>query len=113
MFRNSLVPSMQSPFTLETVPMADESHVCTWCSTPIPKGATGVRVVNYPTALPENLREHYFHTMEHLRSWAQQASLNAMRLIATNDPTYLAHPTEITARRDAYSALAQMTYPNR
>jgi hypothetical protein len=113
MFWKSLEGLMEAPFTLETVPMADESHVCTWCSTPLLKGTTGVRVVNYPAILPENLREHYFHTMEHLRSWAQQAALNAMRLIATNDPTYLAHPSEITARRDAYSALAQMTYPNR
>jgi len=113
MSRKPLDGSMQSPFTLENVPMTDDSHVCTWCSSPIQKGTAAVRVVNYPTSLPENLGEHYFHTMEHLRSWAQQAALNAMRLIATNDPTYLAHPAEITARRDAYSELAQMTYTTR
>jgi len=70
-------------------------------------------VVDYPAALPENLRGFYFDSMEHLRSWAQQAALNAMRLIATNDPTYHAHPAEIEARRDAYSALTQMTFPRR
>jgi hypothetical protein len=104
---------MESPFTLETVPMADENQLCPWCSHPIPKGSAAVRVANYPAILPENLRGFHFHSMEHLRNWAQQAALNAMRLIATNDPTYHAHPAEIEARRDAYSALAQMTFPRR
>ncbi|MGD0718754.1 MAG: hypothetical protein ABSA15_04155 [Thermoplasmata archaeon] len=104
---------MGSPFTLETIPVTDEIHTCTWCSHPIQKGGTAVRVVDYPAALPENLRGYYFHSMEHLRNWAQQAALNAMRLIATNDPAYLAHPAETDARRDAYSALAQMTFPHR
>jgi len=104
---------MASPFTLETVMMADEGLLCPWCSHPIPKGGAAVRVVDYPADLPENLRGFYFHTMEHLRNWAQQAALNAMRLIATNDPTYHAHPAEIEARRDAYTALAQMTFSRR
>jgi hypothetical protein len=104
---------MMSPFTLETVTATDESRLCPWCSAPIQKGSPAVRVVDYPATLPENLRGFYFHSMEHLRNWAQQAALNAMRLIATNDPTYHAHPAEIVARRDAYSALAQMTFPRR
>ena len=104
---------MTSPFTLETVTPAGETLLCTWCSSPIRKGDTAVRVAVYPATLPENLREHYFHNMEHLRNWAQQAALNAMRLIATNDPTYIVHPDEIVARRDAYSALAQMTFPQK
>ena len=104
---------MEPPFALETVPIVDEDHVCTWCSTPLHKGTTGVRVVRHPATLPENLGEHYFHDMEHLKRWAQQAELNAMRLISTNDPTYLAHPAEISARRDAYAALAQDAYAHR
>jgi len=104
---------MEAPFTLETLPMADGSHLCPWCSSPILKGTPAVRVATYPANLPENLRGFYFHSMEHLRNWAQQAALNAMRLIATNDPTYHAHPAEIDARRDAYSALAQMTFSQR
>jgi hypothetical protein len=106
---NLLIEQMQSPFTLETLPMTEEGQLCPWCSAPIQKGSTAVRVANYPAILPENLRGLYFHSMEHLRNWAQQAALNAMRLIATNDPTYHAHPEEIKARRDAYSALTQMT----
>jgi hypothetical protein len=101
---------MKSPFTLETFTVADESLLCAWCSSPIRKGGPAVRVLDYPTTLPENLRGLCFHTMEHLRNWAQQAALNAMRLIATNDPTFHAHPAEIEARRDAYSALAEMTF---
>ncbi len=104
---------MGSPFTLETVTMTDEHGVCSWCNVPIKRGDTAVRVAKYPADLPENLRGLYFHDMQHLRQWAQQAALNAMRLIATNDPTYLVHPAEIAARRDAYSALAQMTFPQR
>lgn len=104
---------MKPAFTLEAIKMPDEGRLCTWCGAPIKKGDNAVRVADYPTSLPENLREQYFHDMIHLRSWAQQAALNAMRLIATNDPTYLAHPVEIDARRDAYSALAQMTFPQR
>jgi hypothetical protein len=113
MVRGRLDGAMASPFTLETVTVADESSPCPWCNGPFKKGDRAIRVVNYPATLPENLRGFYFHTMEHLRSWAQQAALNAMRLIATNDPTYLAHPGEIDARRDAYSALAQMTFAKR
>jgi len=113
MVLESLNRSMESPFKLETITAVDESRLCTWCSSPIEKGALAVRVKDYPANLPENLRGFYFHSMEHLRNWAQQAALNAMRLIATNDPTYHAHPAEIVARRDAYSALAQMTYPQR
>ena len=101
---------MTSPFTLETVTVTEDGLVCPWCSGPIEKGGRAVRVVDYPAALPENLRGFYFHSMEHLRNWAQQAALNAMRLIATNDPTYHTHPEEITARRDAYSALTQVTF---
>jgi len=104
---------MKSPFTLETFTVADETSRCTWCSVPIAKGSTAVRVVEYPTSLPENLRGFCFHSMEHLRDWSQQAALNARRLIATNDPTYHAHPAEIVSRRDAYDALAQMTFPPR
>ncbi len=104
---------MKPPFTLETFTVADENPLCSWCSSPIAKGGTAVRVVDYPTALPENLRGFYFHSMEHLRDWAQQAALNARRLIATNDPTYQVHSAEIEARRDAYDALAQMTFPPR
>jgi len=111
MVRRRLTGLMEPPFTLETVTMPDESHICPWCTTPIQKGSSAVRVATYPTNLPENLRGFYFHSMEHIRYWAQQASLNAMRLIATNDPTYHAHPAEIDARRDAYSVLAQLTYP--
>jgi hypothetical protein len=101
---------MEPPFKLETLPISEEGRLCTWCTTPIQKGKLAVRVAVYPKTLPENLLGFYFHSMEHLRNWAQQAALNAMRLIATNDPTYLAHPAEIDARRDAYSALAQMTF---
>ena len=101
---------MASPFSLEALPMKDENQICPWCSSPIKKGTMAVRVADYPKDLPENLRALYFHSMDHLRSWAQQAALNAMRLIATHDPTYIAHPAEIDARRDAYSALAQMTF---
>jgi hypothetical protein len=101
---------MVSAFRLETIPIGDDGQACTWCSRPIAKNETAVRVAEYPESLPENLRGCYFHSMEHLRSWAQQAALNAMRLIATNDPAYLARPAESVARRDAYSALAQMTF---
>jgi hypothetical protein len=104
---------MTPAFTLETVRMVAEDSLCTWCSYPIKKGDFAVRVADYPADLPEKLRGYYFHDMQHLRYWAQQAALNAMRLIATNDPTYLTHPAEIAARRDAYSALAQMTFPER
>jgi len=104
---------MKPPFTLETVTVSEATLPCSWCSTPIRRGDTAVRVADYPTTLPENLRGLYFHNMDHLRSWAQQAALNAMRLIATNDPTFIAHPAEINARRDAYSALAQMTFAQR
>jgi hypothetical protein len=101
---------MASPFTLETTTVSEEGALCPWCSSPIKRGGSAIRVVNYPQTLPENLRGLYFHSSEHLRNWAQQAALNAMRLIATNDPTYHAHPAEIQARRDAYSALAQITF---
>jgi hypothetical protein len=101
---------MASPFALETYAVPADGVVCSWCNSPIKRGESAVRVTAYPTALPENLRGFSFHSMEHLRNWAQQAALNAMRLIATNDPTYHAHPAEILARRDAYSALAQMTF---
>jgi hypothetical protein len=101
---------MPSPFTLEMVTAPDDAALCPWCNSPIAKGWRTVQVAEYPANLPENLRGLRFHSMEHLRSWAQQAALNAMRLIATNDPTYEVHPAEIEARRDAYSALAQMTF---
>jgi hypothetical protein len=36
-----------------------------------------------------------------------------MRLIATNDPSYLTDPAAIIARRDAYAALCQVTFLSR
>jgi hypothetical protein len=39
--------------------------------------------------------------------------LNALGLIATNDPTYIAHRAEIEARRDAYTALQEKAYATR
>ncbi len=104
---------MEPPFTLETVATPTGSVLCTWCSSPIQEGTPAVRVKDYPSILPENLRGLYLHSTDHLRNWAQQASLNAMRLIATNDPTYHAHPDEIVARRDAYTALAQLAWTKR
>ena len=104
---------MAAPFSLESLAMPEEGQLCPWCSSPLHKGQEVVRVSVYPSSLPENLRGLFFHSLEHLRNWAQQASLNAMRLIATNDPTYIAHRGEVTARRDAYSALVQMTFPER
>ena len=102
---------METAFTLEVVVALDSSQTCPWCSSPIAKGTNTIHVRDYPSSLPENLRGFYFHSLEHLREWAQQAALNAMRLIATNDPICHAHPGEIEARRDAYSALTQMTFP--
>jgi hypothetical protein len=102
--------SMALAFNLETTTASDGTVTCAWCHHPIPKGDRTVRVVDYPPALPETLRSLVFDTMEHLRDWSQQAALNAMRQIAMKDPAYLANPPEAVARRDAYAALAQMTF---